>query len=50
VVVGRVGADQILLEHPDNNPVLIGEPEPHVDGRAANWRVLEHLGAHRLAA
>jgi hypothetical protein len=48
VVVGRAGAEQILLEHPDSDPVMIGEPEPHVDGREANWRVLQHLAGHRV--
>jgi hypothetical protein len=44
VVVGRAGADQILLSHPDNADLIIGENQPEVDGYTAHWSVLDHLG------
>jgi hypothetical protein len=47
VVVGRAGTADILLEHPDNTDLIIGEPEPQVDGVTAHHQVLERLGAHR---
>jgi len=49
VVVGRVGAEQILLDFPDNAGVAIGEPEPLVDGRVANIQVLQHLAGRRAS-
>jgi hypothetical protein len=48
IVVGRAGTADILLEHPDNTDLVIGEPEPQVDGVTAHHQVLEHLGTHRI--
>jgi hypothetical protein len=50
IVVGRAGADQILLSHPDNADLIIGENQPEVDGYAAHWNVLDHLTRHRVTA
>ncbi|MEU8158842.1 AAA family ATPase [Micromonospora parva] len=50
IVVGRAGADQILLSHPDNTELIVGENQPEVDGYTAHWNVLDHLAHHRVPA
>lgn len=49
VVVGRAGADRLLAEFPDADPVFLEEPEKFPDGWEANRLVLEHLGNFRTA-
>lgn len=48
VVVGRAGADRLLAEFPDSDPVFLDEPEKFPDGWEANYQVLEHLKMHRV--
>ena len=48
VVVGRQGAESILSEFPDSDPVFLDEPEKFPDGWQANFEVLQHLEAHRV--
>jgi hypothetical protein len=48
VVVGRAGADRLLAEFPDSDPVFLDEPEKFPDGWEANYQVLEHLKLHRI--
>lgn len=48
IVVGRAGADRILAEFPDSDPVFLDEPEKFPDGWEANSLVLEHLAEHRV--
>ncbi|MGO4600390.1 AAA domain-containing protein [Terrabacter sp. 2YAF2] len=43
IVVGRAGADRLLAEFPDSDPVFLDEPEKFPDGWEANSLVLEHL-------
>ncbi len=47
IVVGRAGADRLLAEFPDADPVFLDEPEKFPDGWEANSLVLEHLAGHR---
>lgn len=48
VVVGRGGADRLLSEFPDSDPVFLDEPETFPDGWQANFEVLQHLAQHRV--
>lgn len=50
VVVGRAGADRLLSEFPDSDPVFLDEPEKFPDGWQANYEVLEHLRDYRVSA
>ncbi len=43
IVVGRAGADRLLAEFPDSEPVFLDEPEKFPDGWEANSLVLEYL-------
>ncbi|MEQ9163681.1 MAG: AAA domain-containing protein, partial [Ilumatobacter fluminis] len=47
IVVGRAGADRLLAEFPDADPVFLDEPEKFPDGWEANALVLDHLGRFR---
>lgn len=47
IVVGRAGADRLLAEFPDSDPVFLDEPEKFPDGWEANSLVLEHLAGFR---
>ena len=47
VVVGRAGADRLLAEYPDADPIFLDEPEKFPDGWEANSEVLDHLAAFR---
>jgi hypothetical protein len=49
VVVGRAGADRLLAEFPDADPVFLDEPEKFPDGWEANSLVLDHLAGFRVA-
>lgn len=49
IVVGRAGADRLLAEFPDSDPVFLDEPEKFPDGWEANSLVLEHLAGFRVA-
>lgn len=48
VVLGRAGADKLLAEFPDTDPIYIDEPEKFPDGWQANHDVLEHLAKCRI--
>lgn len=48
IVVGRAGANRLLEEFPDSDPVFLDEPEKFPDGWEANHAVLEHLALHRI--
>lgn len=48
VVVGRAGADRLLAEFPDADPVFLGETEKFPDGWEANSLVLDHLAKFRV--
>lgn len=47
IVVGRAGADRLLAEFPDSDPVFLDEAEKFPDGWEANSLVLEHLAGFR---
>lgn len=47
IVVGRAGADRLLSEFPDAEPIFLDEPEKFPDGWQANLEVLQHLEKHR---
>jgi hypothetical protein len=47
IVVGRAGADRLLAEFPDADPIFLDEPEKFPDGWEANSLVLEHLAGFR---
>jgi len=49
VVVGRSGADRLLAEFPDADPIFLDEPEKFPDGWEANSLVLDHLSGFRVA-
>jgi hypothetical protein len=49
IVVGRAGADRLLAEFPDSDPIFLDEPEKFPDGWEANSLVLEHLSDYRAA-
>lgn len=49
IVVGRAGADRLLAEFPDADPVFLDEPEKFPDGWEANSLVLDHLADFRVA-
>lgn len=48
VVVGRAGADRLLEEYPDADPVFLDEPEKFPDGWEANSLVLDHLARYAV--
>ncbi|MBM9458775.1 ATP-binding protein [Nocardioides sp. zg-536] len=47
IVVGRAGADRLLAEFPDSDPIFLDEPEKFPDGWEANSLVLEHLAGFK---
>lgn len=47
IVVGRAGADRLLAEFPDADPVYLDEPEKFPDGWEANSLILDHLAGFR---
>jgi superfamily I DNA and/or RNA helicase len=47
IVVGRGGADRLLAEFPDSDPIFLEEPEKFPDGWEANSLVLDHLAQFR---
>jgi len=49
IVVGRAGADRLLAEFPDADPIFLDEPEKFPDGWEANSLVLEHLAGFKAA-
>jgi hypothetical protein len=48
IVVGRAGADRLLDEFPDADPIFLDEPEKFPDGWEANSLVLDHLAGFRV--
>jgi hypothetical protein len=48
IVVGRAGADRLLEEFPDSDPIFLDEPEKFPDGWEANHKVLKHLEKHQV--
>jgi len=48
IVVGRAGADRLLAEFPDSDPIFLEEPEKFPDGWQANHVVLSHLHTVRV--
>ncbi len=48
IVVGRAGADRLLAEFPDTDPIFLDEPEKFPDGWEANYQVLQHLEQYRV--
>ena len=48
IVVGRAGAERLLAEFPDSDPIFLDEPEKFPDGWEANSLVLHHLGGFRV--
>lgn len=48
IVVGRAGADRLLAEFPDSDPIYLDEPEKFPDGWEANSLVLDHLANFRM--
>jgi len=48
IVVGRAGADRLLEEFPDADPIFLDEPEKFPDGWEANSLVLDHLAGFRI--
>ena len=48
IVVGRAGADRLLAEFPDADPIFLDEPEKFPDGWEANSLVLDHLANFRV--
>ncbi len=48
IVVGRAGADRLLAEFPDSDPIFLDEPEKFPDGWEANSLVLDHLSGFGL--
>lgn len=48
IVVGRAGADRLLAEFPDSDPIYLDEPEKFPDGWEANSLVLDHLAGFRV--
>lgn len=49
IVVGRAGADRLLAEFPDADPIFLDEPEKFPDGWEANSLVLDHLADCKVA-
>lgn len=49
VVVGRAGANRLLAEFPDADPIFLDEPEKFPDGWEANSLVLDHLSGFQVA-
>lgn len=49
VVVGRSGADRLLAEFPDADPIFLDEPEKFPDGWEANSLVLDHLAGFKVS-
>jgi len=48
IVVGRAGAQRLLSEFPDADPIFLDEPEKFPDGWEANSLVLDHLAGFRV--
>ena len=48
IVVGRAGADRLLAEFPDSDPIFLDEPEKFPDGWEANSMVLDHLAGFKV--
>lgn len=48
VVVGRTGVERLLHDHPDDTPVIVGEPRPVLDRHDVHWHLVEHLHGHRV--
>lgn len=48
LVVGRAGAERLLAEFPDADPIFLDEPEKFPDGWQANSLVLDHLSGFRV--